>query len=155
MMSSALKDVTDTNAYLAKLKASCKGEQFGKIAQQQAAALAKRLVKSCLECHEGTELIEKVLEGPWDGADRDLLVTTVNDAVMKSKAGSAGPRPKQSVTNMLPYFTAKDIQALQGPGLLPGKLQVVATRMWRLGVHLPTEGTSGQALQILGLLLTS
>ena len=72
-MSTALRDVAETNAYLVKLKASCKGEQFGKIAQQQAAALAKRLGKSSLQCDEGIALIEKVLEGPWEGGQRDLL----------------------------------------------------------------------------------
>ena len=110
-MSTALRDVAETNAYLVKLKASCKGEQFVKIAQQQAAALAKRLGKSSLQCDEGTALIEKVLEGPWDGTDRDLLVTTVNDAVMKSKSGSAGPRPKQSMTNLLRQKTSRHCSA--------------------------------------------
>ena len=95
-MSTALGDVAETNAYLVKLKASCKGEQFGKIAQRQAAALAKRLGKSSLQCDEGTALIEKVLEGPWEGGQRDLLVTVVNEAVLRMKSAS-GPRPKQAL----------------------------------------------------------
>ena len=148
-MSTALRDVAETNAYLVKLKASCKGEQFGKIAQQQAAALAKRLGKSSLQCDEGTALIEKVLEGPWEGGQRDLLVNVVNEAVLGMKSAS-GPRPKQALCSLLPYLTAKDVEAMQGTGLLPGNLQVVANRMWRIGLHLPTEGTSGQAFQILG-----
>ena len=64
-------------------------------------------------------------------------------------------RPKQAMSNWSGYLSVKDVELLQSANLSNyAKLDVVANRMVRIGLDLPTESSAGHILKLLGFVFS-
>ena len=63
----------------------------------------------------------------------------------------AASRQKQTLDNWAGYLTQKDLTMLRSQNASNfSKLDHIAVRMVRLGLHIPTEPTAGHVLKLLG-----
>ena len=150
-----ITDLDACHAYLDKLKGACTDASYKTILSQQSSAWQRKLTKVKLSATEAADLVGKVSQGPWNSADRDCMISGINEATMViGSDGATRCRPKQTMNDIVPYMTQGDLQVLQGRSTTPIKLQVLADRMFKVGLHLPTEPTTGKVLQSLGFLYT-
>ena len=95
-------------------------------------------------------------QGPWSGAQRQALNQALSSAVLAAAAGPTQRRGLQSCNNWMAYFSQKDIQVLQSDNSLHYKVDVIASRLCRVGLHCPAETTLAGCLavaQTVGLAL--
>ena len=153
MASRLITDLDSCHAYLEKLKGACSDESYQTILSQQSKAWQRKLAKVKLSATEAADMVERVSQGPWTRCDKDSVISGINEATLiRGSDGATRCRPKQTMNDIVPYMTQGDIQVLRGTNTIPIKLQVLADRMFKVGLHLPTEPTTGKVLQSLGFL---
>ena len=94
-------------------------------------------------------LLEEVSAGSWP---EDMKQELLQAVAKRGGEGSKEPLPMRQRQNMKifgAYMTTSDMDQLrQGTGAL-SKLDVLASRMYKIGLHLPSEPTSGHVLSLL------
>ena len=94
-------------------------------------------------------LLEEVSAGSWP---EDMKQELLQAVAKRGGEGSKEPlamRQRQNMKNFGAYMTTSDMDQLrQGTGAL-SKLDVLASRMYKIGLHLPSEPTSGHVLSLL------
>ena len=143
----ALKALEETHTFLEAQRSLLPAEQVDAVVTQQCQAWCLRLSKLQIDMGRATEVIQKVQAGPWSAEDKVALTQSINEAILKCGSKKPACREKQTCFNFGAYLTKKDLEQLRGQSAAAMKLDIVTSRMVRIGLHLPTEQTSGHILQ--------
>ncbi|CAK9000920.1 unnamed protein product [Durusdinium trenchii] len=121
------------------------------VVEQQTSVMLRRLeLLNTLSPGEATAIVKLVTEsklGEIDPQWRSKAVLAVGARVSHGGKATTAARPKQAMSNWSSYLSVKDVELLQSANLSNyAKLDVVANRMVRIGLDLPTESSAGVAL---------
>ena len=117
------------------------------VVEQQTSVMLRRLeLLNTLSPGEATAIVKLVTESKLGEIDPQW----------RSKAVLAvGARVSHSMSNWSSYLSVKDVELLQSANLSNyAKLDVVANRMVRIGLDLPTESSAGHILKLLGFVFS-
>ncbi|CAK9019365.1 MBD domain-containing protein [Durusdinium trenchii] len=142
----ALKALEETHTFLEAQQSLLPAEQVDAVVRQQCQAWCLRLSKMHIDMRRATEIIQKVQAGPWSAENKIELTQSINEAILKGGTKKTACREKQTCFNFGAYLTKKDLEQLRGQSAATLKLDIVTSRMVRIGLHLPTEQTSGHIL---------
>eukprot|EP00959_Pyramimonas_sp_CCMP1952_P146747 3071819-Pyramimonas_sp.AAC.1 len=99
-----------------------------------------------------TQVSQEVAAGPWTAEQKVMLASALRSAMELSKSGKSSGvvRVQQYCDSIHNFLTASDWNAIQNPDLtVPPKLQVLAQRMYRLGLVCPGNGSLKRAFGII------
>ena len=133
---------------------------FKTVLEQQCAALLRRCeLLPPMSPGEASGLIQKVtassisLMSP-DWTSQAVLAIGARVAAHSGGASKAA-RAKQQMTNFSAYLSVKDVELLENNTISNyAKLDVIANRMVRIGLDLPTETSAGHILKLLGFVFS-
>ena len=117
---------------------------------QQVSVWKAKIEHLALDAPLGTEFIETIKMGSWSKTQQDTLAMAVNTSVLKANSGSTTQRRAlQDASDFSGYFSAKDLQVIGNPQVpTQHKLEQIAMRMMRVGLHLPSEPTTRHILAL-------
>ena len=129
------------------------------VVEQQTSVMLRRLeLLNTLSPGEATAVVKLVTEsklGEIDPQWRSKAVLAVGARVSHGGKATSAARPKQAMSNWSSYLSVKDVELLQSANLSNyAKLDVVANRMVRIGLDLPTESSAGHILKLLGFVFS-
>ena len=133
---------------------------FKTVLEQQCAALLRRCeLLPPMSPGEASGLIQKVTASSIslmsaDWTSKAVLAIGARVAAHSGGASTAA-RAKQQMTNFSAYLSVKDVELLENNSISNyAKLDVVANRMVRIGLDLPTETSAGHILKLLGFVFS-
>ena len=140
-MADVLRDLEATQTFLTTVN-NPQGQE------QQATSWIQRLTVLSVTPTSAAELASVLSRGPWTNAQRDRLNEALNTALV------SGPdkvrRALQQCSNFKAYLSRADIQSLQSSEVsFLGKVDVVTTRMLRIGLHCPSEKCFGYIVALV------
>ena len=143
-----LTDFQNTQAYLRSQRSVLKnGDAFVGVLAQQAELWKDRLEKAHFTSSEGNTFTRALEHDIWGDAHITALATALGSAVAKGQRTKGGRRPNQTLTVWNQYFSQKDCAVFSDTSAtLVQKCDVVASRLFKLNIHLPTEQTVKRAL---------
>ena len=146
----AVKGLKAATAYLDRTRGLLSNDTFKDVAIQQAKQWRQRIARMNLsKVEDAGRLLEEVSAGSWP---EDMKQELLQAVAKRGGEGSKEPlamRQRQNMKNFGAYMTTSDMDQLrQGTGAL-SKLDVLASRMYKIGLHLPSEPTSGHVLSLL------
>ena len=110
--------------------------------QQQADVWAMKLQHTVISAHEAVDVVNEIKTGPWNESQQKDLGMAVNTSVLANSAADRVRRANQDLNDFTKYLSAGDLKVLADPNVpSQRKLEQVACRMRRLGLHLPSELT--------------
>ena len=127
-------------------------ECYSQVLEQQCAAVLRQCQSlPRITADEACLLIQQVKLKLQDKAmDISPMILAITGKIGPDKTGTTS-RQKQTLTNWAGYLTQKDLTMLRSPNASNfSKLDHIAVRMVRLGLHIPTEPTAGHVLKLLG-----
>ena len=140
-MADVLRDLEATHTFLATVN-NPQGQE------QQAAAWIQRLTVLSVTPTSAAELASVLSRGPWTNAQRDRLNEALNTALMGGSERAR--RALQQCSNFKAYLSRADIESLQSSEVsFLGKVDVVTTRMLRIGLHCPSEKCFGYIVALV------
>ena len=133
------KELKGIHAFLEGQRRLLDSSGFAGVQDQQCRAWVARLQHSGLTPHESAALAEVIADGPWLAAQKQQLGQALAASV--AARTPAARRRLQTVVGFGAYLTDSDMQFLVGNSHALHKLELLATRCVRLGIHLPSETT--------------
>ena len=116
------------------------GPGLAAVQEQQCRVWVARLQNGGLSPQESAAVAGLIADGPWLPAQKQKLGEALAASLATSKPGAR--RRLQTVVGFGSYLTDGDMQFLAGDSHALHKLELLATRCVRLGIHLPSETTS-------------
>jgi hypothetical protein len=143
-----LTDFQNTQAYLRSQRNVLQnGPAFVGVLAQQAELWKVRLESAHFTSAEGNIVTRALEHEIWGDAHITVLATALGAAVAKGQGTKGARRPNQSLLLWNKYFSQKDCAVFSDTSAtLVQKCDVVASRLFKLNIHLPTEQTVKRAL---------
>ena len=135
------QQLKEAQEYLVVQKNLIKNEEgFGDILAQQAIVWGRQLDERGLTAPEALRIADTLAMGPWTDQQRASLGKKLNDAVSRGLATNPPRRANQNIVSFEKYFSNQDLSILQDTSQSTTmKCDQIATRLFRLGIHLPSE----------------
>ena len=128
-------------------------ECYSQVLEQQCAAVLRQCQNlPRITADEACSLIEQVkLRLQNKAKDISPMILAITGKIGSDKTAGSPSRQKQTLDNWAGYLTQKDLTMLRSQNASNfSKLDHIAVRMVRLGLHIPTEPTAGHVLKLLG-----
>ena len=108
--------------------------------QQQAEVWVMKLQQTCITAEEAVNFVNLIKTGPWTDTQQKALGMAVNTSVLQATVPGNARRALQEVPDFSGYLSANDHKVLADPGISGArKMEQVACRLIRLGIHTPSE----------------
>ena len=134
-MADIIKDLEATQSFLATVNSP-------QSQQQQADVWVQRLSVLAVTPPSAVTIAETLAKGPWTNAQKDRLTEALNSALLTRP--EKGRRGMQSCNNFKAYLTKSDLESLQSNEVsYLSKIDLVTTRMIRIGLQCPSEKCFG------------
>ena len=92
-------------------------------------------------------LLELTASGPWNDSQRESISEALSEQACKLPAGRRRSRPNQTRKSFTGYFSEQDAHAMKSDAGWGEKLDRLAARCVRVGLHLPSEQTVKEILR--------
>ena len=143
-----LKALGETQEYLSGQKRLVDDTSFAPIVEQQSVVWGKQLSEQALPAVEARQISDLLAGGPWTSAQKATLAQKLNEGVSRGMSMAPSRRENQKVQSFEHYFSEKDLEVLKNASQsVAMKCDQIASRLFRLGLHLPSEQTLRCVLQ--------
>ena len=144
-----VKGLHAASEYLVRTKGLVSGETFEQVEEQQCRAWVSNIQKLRItEVTDSTEVMETISSGAWTNARKQRLFEAV--AKRGQQGGGAASPIKQSMVNWVAYMTLAEKNYLGSGCSNVAKLDLLSTRMLKIGLTSPTERSAGHVVASLG-----
>lgn len=122
----------------------------GRVLEQQGNVWTRKLTDAHLTAAQAQGYIDVIRAGPWAEGQKRHLIEAVNTSVLRSSIDRGAPRRgMQTCGDITSYFSREDQRILRDPQISTYlKMEQVASRCYRIGLHLPSEQTSRHVLAV-------
>eukprot|EP00438_Fugacium_kawagutii_P034107 Skav208657 [mRNA] locus=scaffold357:35393:37081:- [translate_table: standard] len=117
--------------------------------EQQKVAWERRLLNEHLTPQVAQGFVDAIRAGPWTEEMKRQLLEAVNTSVLRASTGQRElRRSAQHCSDFTSYLSREDQRILgsQVPAMI--KIEMLANRCWRVGLHLPSEPTCRHVLAV-------
>ena len=143
-MADIIKDLEATQSFLATVNSPTSQ-------QQQADVWVHRLSGLAVTPTSAVTIAETLSKGPWTNPQKDRLTEALNNALLTRT--DKDRRGLQSCNNFKAYLSKSDLDSLQSSEVsYLAKVDLVTTRMIRIGLHCPSEKCYGIIVAIVDTL---
>lgn len=119
------------------------------ILEQQCQVWERKISGLNLNAQTAQGYVDAIRAGPWPDALMRRLLMAVNSSVLQATQSPTHRRPMQTCRDFTGYFSREDQRMLRDATCHTCfKIEVVARRCFKVGLHLPTEPTIRHVLAV-------
>ena len=134
--------------FLATQKGLLDKSKWGDLVQKQCESIVERIGSHSMSIDGMNALLELTASGPWNDSQRESISEALSEQACKLPAGRRRSRPNQTCKSFTGYFSEQDVRAMKSDAHGWGeKLDRLAARCVRVGLHLPSEQTVKEILR--------
>ena len=134
--------------FLATQKGLLDKSKWGDLVQKQCESIVERIGSHSMSIDGMNALLELTASGPWNDSQRESISEALSEQACKLPAGRRRSRPNQTCKSFTGYFSEQDVHAMKSDAHGWGeKLDRLAARCVRVGLHLPSEQTVKEILR--------